>query len=82
MGERWGFVGGCLSWIPVVLNGASSPAIVLQFLLLAFHAELGLTVSIILQLVILWGVVALALARLAANRRGDERGVHHLLPPR
>ena len=69
MGETWGFIGGYLSWIPVILNAASSPAIIVQFLLLAFHAELGLTVSIILQLVILWGVVGLALAKLAANQR-------------
>jgi glutamate:GABA antiporter len=69
MGETWGFVGGYLSWIPVILNAASSPAVVLQFLLLAFHAELGLTVSIVLQLVILWGVIGLALAKLAANQR-------------
>ncbi len=55
--------------MPVVLNAASSPAIVLQFLLLAFHAELGLTLSIILQLVILWTVVGLALAKLAANQK-------------
>jgi glutamate:GABA antiporter len=69
MGERWSFLGGYLSWVPVVLNTASSPAIVLQFMLLAFHAELGLTVSIVLQLVILWTVVGLALAKLAANQR-------------
>src|ERR1700742_2245923 len=69
MGETWGFVGGYLSWIPVVLNSASSPAIILQFLLLAFHAELGLTLTIILQLVLLWAVVGLALAKLAANQR-------------
>lgn len=69
MGETWGFVGGYLSWIPVILNAASSPAIILQFLLLAFHAELGVTVSIVLQLVILWGVIGLALAKLAANQR-------------
>jgi amino acid transporter len=69
IGETWGFVGGYLSWIPVILNAASSPAIVLQFLLLAFHTQLGLTVSIILQLVILWGVIGLALAKLAANQR-------------
>ena len=69
MGETWGFIGGYLSWVPVILNAASSPAIVLQFLLLAFHAELGLTTSIILQLVILWTVVGLALAKLAANQR-------------
>jgi amino acid transporter len=69
MGETWGFVGGYLSWIPVILNAASSPAIIVQFLLLAFHAELGLTMSIILQLVILWAVIGLALAKLAANQR-------------
>ena len=49
MGEKMSFLGGYLSWVPVVLNTASSPAIVLQFLLLALHAELGLTVSIVLQ---------------------------------
>jgi len=69
MGETWGFIGGYLSWIPVILNAAGSPAIVLSFILLAFHAELGLTVSIILQLVILWCVIGLALAKLAANQR-------------
>ena len=69
MGETWGFIGGYLSWVPVILNAASSPAVVLSFLLLAFHAELGLTTSIILQLVILWTVVGLALAKLAANQR-------------
>ncbi|BBY66155.1 APC family permease [Mycolicibacterium helvum] len=69
MGETWGFIGGYLSWIPVVLNSASSPAIILQFLLLAFHAELGLTLTIILQVVLLWAVVGLALAKLAANQR-------------
>ena len=41
----------------------------LQFLLLAFHAELGVMTSVILQLVILWTVVGLALAKLAANQR-------------
>ena len=69
MGEKMAFLGGYLSWVPVVLNTASSPAIVLQLLLLAFHAELGLTMSIIMQLVILWTVVGLALAKLAANQR-------------
>jgi amino acid transporter len=69
MGETWGFVGGYLSWIPVVLNSASSPAIILQFVLLAFHAELGLTLTIILQVIILWAVIGLALAKLAANQR-------------
>ena len=69
MGETWGFIGGYLSWVPVILNAASSPAVVLQFLLLAFHTELGLTTSIILQLVILWTVIGLALAKLAANQK-------------
>ncbi len=69
MGERMSFLGGYLSWVPVILNAASSPAIVLQLLLLAFHTEIGLTASIILQLVILWGVIALALAKLAANQK-------------
>jgi amino acid transporter len=69
MNEPLAFFGGFLSWIPVILNGASSPAVVLQLLLLAFHAEIGLTMSIILQLVILWTVVGLALAKLAANQR-------------
>src|SRR6195952_1334449 len=69
MGETWGFIGGSLSWVPVILNAASSPAVVLSFLLLAFHAELGVMTSVVLQLVILWTVVGLALAKLAANQR-------------
>jgi glutamate:GABA antiporter len=69
MGDRMSFLGGYLSWVPVILNAAGSPAIVLQLVLLAFHAEIGLTASIILQLVILWGVIALALAKLAANQK-------------
>ncbi|WP_431232774.1 APC family permease [Mycolicibacterium psychrotolerans] len=69
MGETWGFIGGYLSWIPVVLNSASSPAIILQFLLLAFHAELGLTLTIIIQVALLWAVIGLALAKLAANQK-------------
>ena len=68
LGETWGFVGGYLSWIPVILVTASTPAIMMQYLLLAFHAQLGLTVSIILQLVLLWSFVGLALAKLAANQ--------------
>ena len=69
MNEPLAFFGGFLSWIPVILNGASSPAVVLQLLLLAFHAEIGLTMSIILQLVILWTVIGMALAKLAANQK-------------
>lgn len=67
--EPLAFFGGYLSWMPVILNGAASPAIVVQLLLLAFHAEIGLTLSIILQLLILWVVIGLALAKLAANQR-------------
>jgi amino acid transporter len=69
MNENWAFVGGFLSWVPVILNGASGPATVLQLLLLAFHASLGTTVSVILQLVILWAVIGMALAKLAASQR-------------
>jgi amino acid transporter len=69
MNEKMAFAGGYLSWVPVIINCASSPAIILSFLLLAFHAQLGLTLSIIVQLVIMWTVVALALAKLAANQR-------------
>jgi glutamate:GABA antiporter len=69
LNEPLAFFGGFLSWIPVILSGAAQPAIVLQLLLLAFHAELGLTVSIILQLVILWVVIGLALAKLSANQK-------------
>ena len=39
MNDNWAFVGGFLSWVPVILNGASGPATVLQMLLLAFHAQ-------------------------------------------
>ncbi|UDY24804.1 APC family permease [Nocardioides sp. Kera G14] len=69
MGEGAAFVGGFLSWIPVILNGASSPAIILQLALLAFHSTLGVTVSVILQLVILWAIVGMSLAKLAANQK-------------
>jgi len=69
LNEPMAFLGGFLSWIPVILNGAASPAIVIQLLLLAFHAEIGLTLSIILQLVVLWVVIGLALAKLAANQK-------------
>jgi glutamate:GABA antiporter len=69
MNDNWAFVGGFLSWVPVILNGASGPATVLQMLLLAFHAQIGTTLSVILQLVILWAVVGMALAKLAASQK-------------
>jgi len=69
LNEPLAFFGGFLSWVPVILNGASGPATVLAFALLAFHAKVGLTVSIILQLMILWFSVGLALRKLAATQR-------------
>ena len=68
MNETAAFFGGFLSWIPVILNGASAPATVLSFALLAFHAQIGLALSIVLQLVILWLAVGLALRKLAATQ--------------
>src|SRR5260370_1656385 len=67
MNDNWAFVGGFLSWVPVILNGASGPATVLQLLLLAFPASLGTTVSVIFQLVIIWAVTAMALPHLAPH---------------
>jgi glutamate:GABA antiporter len=68
MNEPLAFFGGFLSWIPVVLNGATAPATILSFATLAFSATLGLTTSIILQLLILWATVGLALRKLAATQ--------------
>ena len=78
MGEKMSFLGGYLSWVPVILNTASSPAIVLQFLLLAFHAELGLTVSIVLQLVILWTVVGSGAGETGRQPTDHERDVRRV----
>jgi glutamate:GABA antiporter len=69
MNDGLAFVGGFMSWVPVILNGASGPATVLQLLLIAFHASIGTTLSVILQLVILWAVVGMALAKLAASQK-------------
>src|SRR5229473_2013400 len=69
MNEPLAFFGGFLSWIPVILNGATGPSVVLSFTLLALHATVGLAVSIILQLLILWLAVVLALRKLAATQR-------------
>jgi amino acid transporter len=68
MNETFAFFGGFLSWIPVILNGASAPATVLSFALLAFHAQIGLALSIVLQLIVLWLAVGLALRKLAATQ--------------
>lgn len=69
LNEPLAFFGGFLSWIPVILNGASGPSVALSFLLLALHATVGLAVSIILQLLILWLAVGLALRKIAATQR-------------
>ncbi|HEY3981584.1 MAG TPA: APC family permease [Streptosporangiaceae bacterium] len=69
LNEPLAFFGGFLSWIPVILNGASGPAVVVSFALLAFHSTVGLTMSIILQLLVLWVSAALALRKLAATQR-------------
>ena len=45
------------------------PAVVVSFALLAFHSTVGLTLSIILQLLVLWVSAALALRKLAATQR-------------
>ena len=41
MNEPLAFFGGFLSWIPVILNGATTPAAIVAFLALAFGAEAG-----------------------------------------
>ena len=64
MSERWAFLGGFLSWIPVILSGTLTPAAAVAYLSLAFGWNLGLTANIVLQLVLLWGCVAFALRRL------------------
>jgi amino acid transporter len=69
MNEPLAFFGGFLSWIPVILNGATAPAILVAFLGLAFDFEPSLTVNILLQLVFLWLAVALALRKLAVTQR-------------
>lgn len=67
--ELLSFVGGFLSWIPVILAGATTPAAALAFLSLAFDVELGLTTSILAQLIILWIAIGLALRKLAITQR-------------
>jgi amino acid transporter len=67
--EVFAFFGGFLSWIPVILAGATAPAAIVAFLMLAFGATVNLTVTILLQLVVLWLAVALALRRLSVTQR-------------
>jgi glutamate:GABA antiporter len=64
LGERWAFLGGFLSWVPVILAGTLTPAAAVGYFALAFDVEVGLTANIILQLVLVWLCVAFALRRL------------------
>ncbi|MFG1708208.1 APC family permease [Nonomuraea sp. M3C6] len=64
LSERWAFLGGFLSWIPVILSGMITPAAAVSYLSLAFGWNLSLTANIVLQLVLLWACVAFALRRL------------------
>src|SRR6266851_2602622 len=78
MNEPLAFFGGFLSWIPVILNGATGPSVVLSFTLLALHATVGLAVSIILQLLIVYLAVAasvLLVGILHAARHGSATPV-------
>lgn len=64
MSEGMAFLGGFLSWIPVILAGTLTPAAAVSYLSLAFGWNLGLTANIVLQLVLLWTCVAFAMRRL------------------
>src|SRR6266567_938519 len=68
MSERWAFLGGFLSWIPVILAGTLNPAAILSYLGLAFNWTPSLTVNIILQLVILWLCVGFAMRKLKLTK--------------
>lgn len=58
------FFAGYLSWVPILLVGATHPAIELAFLQLAFNFTPSVTVSILFQLCFLWIPIGLALLRL------------------
>ena len=62
------FFAGYLSWVPILLVGATHPAIMTAFLQLAFNFEPSTTVNILLQLVFLWVPILLALGRLRTSR--------------
>lgn len=63
------FFAGYLSWVPILLVGATHPAIELAFLQLAFSFTPSLTLNIILQLCLLWIPIGLALMKLRAGTR-------------
>jgi amino acid transporter len=62
--ERWAFFGGFLSWVPVILNAMLTPAAAVAYFALALGATPNLTVTIVLQLLVLWVCVSFALRRL------------------
>ncbi len=62
------FFAGFLSWVPIVLVGATHPAVEVALLQLAFHFSPSTTVSILLQLILLWIPISLALMRLRPSR--------------
>jgi amino acid transporter len=74
LSERWAFLGGFLSWIPVILAGTLNPAAILAYLALAFNWQPSLTVNIVLQLVILWLCVGFAMRKLRLTK-GIANGV-------
>ena len=68
LSEQMAFLGGFLSWIPVILNGTLVPAGAVAGLSYAFNWHLGLTANIVLQLVLLWGCVAFAMRKLTLTQ--------------
>ncbi len=69
MNERLAFLGGFVSWIPVILNGAGSPVVMVAFLQITLHHQFSLTASILLQVAFLWVSSTLALMRLNAGQK-------------
>lgn len=74
MSEQLAFLGGFLSWIPVILAGTLTPAAAVAFFSYAFGFQPGLTANIVLQLVLLWGCVAFAMRKLTLTQ-SIARGV-------
>jgi glutamate:GABA antiporter len=68
MTEPLAFLGGFLSWIPVILNGTLIPALAIAGVSYAFDWQPGLTLNIICQLVLLWGCVAFAMRKLTLSQ--------------
>lgn len=68
LGERFAFLGGFLSWIPVILVGTTIPAAAVAFASYTFNWHLGTTANIVLQLVLLWACVAFAMRKLTLTK--------------